>query len=53
LNGTPVKSQLLKEFERKGLFTDDEGLKDMLQGVMRLREAGREKAQPKETQKSR
>ncbi|MGA2254066.1 MAG: polysaccharide biosynthesis/export family protein, partial [Thermoguttaceae bacterium] len=52
LNGTPVDNEVLKEFVRKGMFADDERLKNMLWKVIRLREVEREKARSKEAEKS-
>ena len=40
--------EVLKELVRKGEFTDDEGLKGLLQELIRHRDLDREKAQSKE-----
>jgi len=52
LSDLPADSEMLREFVRKGLFTDDKGLENMLREVIGRREAAREKAQSKEAQKS-
>jgi protein involved in polysaccharide export with SLBB domain len=51
LDNAPGADAVLKDLVRKGVFTDDEELKGILQEVIRLREVEQKKAPPKEAEK--